>query len=213
LDWKTEWLIYNLYAQGGLSMKTVSKLFGVGTTLVHSIVYAWANVLCVTLEKFFPVPTRSQLLRSYPKSVIKKFGRANIFELLDATELGAEVGSMKTVNAILYSAYKHGSTMKWLAACDPIGYMAGDIIGAGHGGSISDPVATAVSDVLKCVPFGMAVEVDKGFLIENECALLGINCVRPMKLVDKQTQQSSADASLTQKVGKTLLKSNRTAVK
>ena len=40
-------------------------------------------------------------------------------------------------------------------------------------------------------------------MIENECALLGINCVRPIKLVDKQTQQSSADASLTQKVGKT----------
>ena len=103
-DWKMEWLVYNLYARCGLSMKRVSQLFGVGTTLVHIILYAWANMLCVTLEKFFPVPTRSQLLRLYPKSVIKKFGRANIFELLDATELGVKVGSMETVNAILYSA-------------------------------------------------------------------------------------------------------------
>ena len=77
LDWKTERLVYNLYACYGLSMKRVSKLFCAGTALVHSIVYAWANMLGVTLEKFFPVPTRSQLLRSYPKSVIKNFGRAN----------------------------------------------------------------------------------------------------------------------------------------
>ena len=99
--------------------------------------------------------------------------------------------------------YKHSSTMKWLAGCCPIGSVSEDMIGAGHGGSISDPVAAAVSRTLKCVPFGMAVEVDKGFLIENECALLGINCVRPMKLLDGQAQQSAEDAALTQKVGKT----------
>ena len=70
---------------------------------------------------------------------------------------------MNTVNTVFYSAYTHGLTMKWLDTCNPIGYMAGDMICAGHGGSISDPVATAVSVVLKCVPFGMAVEVNKFF--------------------------------------------------
>ena len=45
--------------------------------------------------------------------------------------------------------------------------------------------------------------MDKGFLIENECALLGIICIRPMKMLDKQTQQSAEDTALTQKVGKT----------
>ena len=49
---------------------------------------------------------------------------------------------------------------------------------------------------------GSKVEVDKGLLIENECALLGIGCVRPMKMVDGQKQQSADDAALTQKVGK-----------
>lgn len=127
--------------------------------------------------KVFPTPTRSQILRAYPKSVLKNFGHANIFMLLDATEIFAEIVLMKTVNAILYSAYKHMSTMKWLAGCDPIGYMWADSIGIGHGGSISDPVATAVSRILECIPFGMAVKVDKGFLIKNDCALLGIICV------------------------------------
>ena len=60
-----------------------------------------------------------------------------------------------------------------------------------------------VSNILEQVPFGSAVEVDKGFLIENLCAILGIICVRPMKLMDRQTQQSKEDVALTQKVGKT----------
>ena len=122
--------------------------------------------------------------------------------LLDATEMSVEVPSMKTVNGIMYSAYKHESTMKWLAACDTIGAVADPMIGVGHGGSISDPVATAVATILESVPFGMAVEVDKGFLIENQCARLGIICIRPMKFLNHQTQQSSADTGLTQKVGK-----------
>jgi hypothetical protein len=73
----------------------------------------------------------------------------------------------------------------------------------GHGGSISDPIFTVVSNILEQVPFGCAVEVDKGFLIENLCAILGIICIRPMKMMDRQTQQSKEDVALTQKVGKT----------
>ena len=178
-------------------------MFDISKTLVHNVVYAWANFLCVSLKKFFPSPTRSQMLRAYLQSRIRKFGNAKIFLILDATEIVAEVASMKTVNAILYSAYKHNSTLKWLAACDPIGVMHKDSIGKAHGGSISDPFATLVAKILPNLPFGTSAEVDKGFLIENLCALIGINCVRPMKRLDGQIQQSMEDTALTQKVGKT----------
>ena len=132
-------------------MARISALFHAGAMLVHDIVYAWANLLCVCLSNFFPSPTRSQMLRAYPKSFIKKNGRANIYLLLDATKIRANVASMKTVNAVLYSPYKHSSTMKWLAGCCPIGLVSEDMIGAGHCGSISDPVATALSKTLKRV--------------------------------------------------------------
>lgn len=60
-----------------------------------------------------------------------------------------------------------------------------------------------MTKILYQIPFGWAVEVDKGFLIENQCAPLGVVCIRPMKLLEKQQQQSKADVALTQKVGKT----------
>lgn len=121
--------------------------------------------------------------------------------LLDATEGFAETASMKSINAILYSAYKGHSTMKWLVGCDPIGTVWNKSISDGHGGSISDPVFTFVSNILEQVPYGSAVMVDKGFLIENLCYTLGIGTIRPMKMIDRQTQQSKEDVALTQKVG------------
>jgi len=88
--------------------------------------------------------------------------------------------------------------MKWLAGCDPIGCCCDKSISAGYVRSISDSVATSVSAILKQTPYGCAVEVDKGFLIKNDCALLGMLSIRPMKMLDHQKQ----DAGLTQKVGK-----------
>ena len=94
--------------------------------------------------------------------------------LFDAMEIRADVASIKTVNAVMYSPYKHNFTLEWLTGCCSIGALSGDIIGAGHGGSISDQVATTVSQILKSVLFGMGFKINKGFLIENKCAFLGI---------------------------------------
>lgn len=82
-------------------------------------------------------------------------------------EIGANVASMKMVNAMLYSVYKHSSTIKWLARCDTIGATWDNALGTGAGGSISNPMATAVSTILEHIPFGMCIEFAKGFLIKN----------------------------------------------
>ena len=73
----------------------------------------------------------------------------------------------------------------------------------GFPGAISDPIFTYVTKILRIVPYRFAVKVGKGFLIENQCVLRGIVCIRPMKMLNKQTQQSKEDVALTQKVGKT----------
>ena len=56
----------------------------------------------------------------------------------------------------------------------------GKALGTGHGGSIPAPAATAMSSILEAIPFGLAVEFDKGVLVENLCALLGIISLRTM---------------------------------
>jgi len=147
-----------------------------------------------------PFPSSS---RAYPASVVRKFGHAYIYMLLDATEERADTASMKTMHAALFSAYKHHSTLKWLVGSDVVGTVWSDSISDAFPGAISDNMQTVVTKILDVIPFGWAVEVDKGFLIDAECALKGVICIRPMKKLDGQTQQSKADVALTQKVGKT----------
>lgn len=169
-------------------MKRILALFGIIATLVHNIVYAWTNTLCIMLANFFPVeePDGTGLPKdcdqdSWPLECVHVAGRH-----------GALCGGIVDENCSrknIHPAYKRSSTMKWLATCDPIDAVVDGMIGAGHGRSISKPIVTAVSAILNIVPYGFEVEVGKGFLIENKCVLLGISCVCPMKLMKKQSQQ------------------------
>ena len=88
-------------------MTRILTLFGLGCMLVQEFLYAWASVLRITIRKFFSIPSQSQIVWAYPKSVPRTFGHANIFVLLDATKIDVEVASMKTVNTLMYSLYKH----------------------------------------------------------------------------------------------------------
>ena len=204
VSYRTEWLVYCIYTHSGWTQRQIAALFGIGPTLVSDIVYAWANLLDQVLLRFFPAPTRSQMLRAYPVSVLRKFSSiAIIYMLLDATEIRADVASMKNMNSALFSAYKHSSTAKWLVGSDVIGTTWSDSIPDASPGAASDPVMVAITRILEQIPAGMAVEVDKGFIIDNACAELGIICIRPVKKQKGQTQQSKVDTALTQKVGKT----------
>eukprot|EP00978_Attheya_sp_CCMP212_P011551 scaffold28544_cov78-Attheya_sp.AAC.2 len=100
----------------------------------------------------FPTPTQSQMLRTYNESVIRKFGKAHIFMLMDATEITAKKASMKLVNSALYSAYKHNSiALKWLTGMDTIGTSWHNLIprGGWYPGSVSDIVMMSVTKSLE----------------------------------------------------------------
>ncbi|KAL7528602.1 hypothetical protein ACHAWF_002622 [Thalassiosira exigua] len=143
------------------------------------------------------------MLQAYPKRIIKEFGHANNFLLLDETEIyTADVAPMKTANDVLNSAYKRNSTLKWLADCCPIGSFSKGSSGQAHDGLTSDPFSTQVSSILESIVYSCAFEVDDGFLIDNGCALGGNACIWLRKNMEKQTHQSKEDTALTQKVGK-----------
>ena len=119
-SYKDEFLVCCLCAKHNILMRRTGSLFVIGATLVHVIVSAWENVLCVRFKKFFPASTSSHILRACPKIMIQKFGYTSAFMILDATEAHADVASMNPVDVGLHSAYKNNSTMKCLVRCDPI---------------------------------------------------------------------------------------------
>ena len=202
LDWKTEWLVYNVYCHCGWTQEQVAPLFGLKSpTLVGDIIYAWANFLADSLATMFPPPTRSQLLRAYPLRMLTTFGHALIMLLLDATEVYTQDPEPLDVHAALRSDYKDRETEKILCGCDPIGCSWDEAISDGFPGAITDATEAEISAILNTVPFGMAVETDKGILVDIDCWLRGIWLVRPQKKLKLQTQQSVHDTGCTQKVG------------
>ena len=181
----------------------MAALFGTASSTISDIVYTWAVYLDSFFSRVFPVPSKLQMLRAYPTRVLASFGHARIFMHLDATEVRAEVPSIKAAHSAMHSAYKGCSTIKFLAACDTIGVVWHKSVSGGFPGAISDPVQTTVTGIImeKNIPRGLAVCVDKGFLIENECAKHGVSCIRPTKKRKGQKQQSEKETNLTQKIG------------
>jgi hypothetical protein len=149
-----------------------------------------------------PMPSRSEMLRAYSARVLASFGHARLFLHLDATEAKGETASLKQVHSCMHSDYKGGSTVKWLAACCPIGTPWYTSVSDGYPGAVSDPAQTKHSGIIeRNVPKGAAACVDKGFTIENHCAPLGVQVIRPVKKKTGQKQQSEVETNLTEKVG------------
>lgn len=136
--------------------------------------------------------------------MIHTWGGAHTWEHLDATEVQAQVSSHNEAHSAMHSDYKGRDTVKHLAGCCPIGAISGEMVPReGHPGSISDPIMTKRMRILETIPFGMSVEVDKGFCVDNQAVEQGVGVHHPCKKLKGQTQQSQADTVLTQKVGKT----------
>lgn len=198
LHWKTEYLVYCFFVRCNISMTRIAALFGIRRILVHDIVYDWAIMLRDTLAKFFPVPTRSQMLRAYPKvwlrSLVTRTSSCFLMRLRSLPRLRPWSQSMQ------YYTLHTNITLRSSGLSDVIPCHR-DSVGRLYQWRISWSsqwsFQTTVTKILEQIPFGCAVEVDKGFLIENDCALLGIHCIRPMKMLQGQTQQSKEDVALT----------------
>ena len=84
---------------------------------MSNILCEWAHILDDSLQRWFPIPTCSQMLRAYPD----RFIEAGCFLLLDAFELFCQQSSNPNVASSTHSDYKKHCTIKILGGCDPIG--------------------------------------------------------------------------------------------
>jgi hypothetical protein len=95
-------------------MGQIAPLFGLlSASSVSDVVYQWANLIDDALSAWFPTPTRSQLVRTYPAHTIRVLGDARVFIELDLTEAKTQ--------ALPDSDYKSSDTVKFLVGCDAIG--------------------------------------------------------------------------------------------
>ena len=76
-----QWLIYCLFVRAGFSMIMLRLITDIAVSYISDIISTWAVFLDQSFAKLFTNPTRSQLLKCYPETFIRKFGHARVVML------------------------------------------------------------------------------------------------------------------------------------
>ena len=205
LEWRSQYLLFSMYVRAGFSQRHLQVMFQVKScATVSDYISTWAVFLDRCMQKLFPNPTKSQILRIYPHNLVAKFGHAKVTSLMDATDQLAETPNFRKALSALYSTYHSQPGAKFLVACTPLGVVPWSWIPDGYPSSISDPKIVETTKIIEStLRFGDMTEVDKGFLIENLCIRYGVLVLRPNTMRQGQAQQSAEDSALIHKIGNT----------
>jgi len=140
-------------------------LFGIGSMTVSEI---FATVITI-LDKFFhtefgPMDFERARLTT-PLSLAEKTGHSAPAFALDALEGRHQAPRAGILNAMLFSQYKNGTTVKYLVLVSLGGFVV--YVSDAFVGSTSDNnvVIAVVPDMMKYIPRGSTIFVDKGFLL------------------------------------------------
>jgi hypothetical protein len=202
-NWKDDYLAYSIYLRSGATQEFVACLCGISSSRMSEILHEWTQVLDKSLQRWFPTPTWSQVLRAYPQRFFEADNHAMCYMLLDAVEIFAQQSSNPNVASTTHSDYKKHCTVKFLAACGLIGEVPAEWVPDGRGGRASDVMMTDHTNILRFVPYGHTCKVDKGFIVNLIAAREGVIVDRPQKRQRNQKQQSAVDTAQTQKIGNT----------
>ena len=138
--------------------------------------YFWSMIpiLRVLLKNFIVCPSREQIKDNLPYS-FRPFP-TTVF-VLDCTEIPVCSPSCIRCRTQTWSQYKKRHTIKVLIGVTPCGMIVYN--GPCYGGKASDNFLFTASKLLeRCQP-GDSIMVDKGFRIEEECKLKGVQLIRP----------------------------------
>uniref|UniRef100_A0A8D8XB18 DDE Tnp4 domain-containing protein n=1 Tax=Cacopsylla melanoneura TaxID=428564 RepID=A0A8D8XB18_9HEMI len=166
-----------------LPLFVLSGMFGVVDSTISNIFLTYLSVIHKLLFKGMlkEIPCR-ELNRAAAPACFATFPNTRI--VLDCTEIEVAIPSNLRTQREVYSSYKHRHTFKVLIGISTnavITYVS-DL----YPGSTSDKVITKECGVLSHMTAGDLILCDKGFLISDLCAPLGVNVNIPPFLTNPQ---------------------------
>lgn len=165
----------------GLLEQDLAYRFGVHISTVSRVWTFWVDFLSGYLTQVDWWPTRDITQRYMPHCFLDSYPTTRV--ILDCTELFIETPSDYNVQSDTYSTYKSHNTAKGLIAVSPNGYVAfaSDLAP----GRMSDKGITQQSGICSLLEEGDSVMADRGFLIEEDLAKVGVKLNIPPFLKGK----------------------------
>jgi len=169
--------------------------FGVSQSTVSRITTTWINLIYhsfKTIDRFPPW----HIVKKYMPDVFKR-SYPHTRVIIDATEFAIERPSSLSSQSSTFSSYKNKNTVKVLIGITPSGAVS--FVSKCFEGSISDKRLVEVSGLLDKLEAGDEIMADKGFLIQDLLAPLGVRLNVP-PLLKSGCQMASEDVILTKKI-------------
>lgn len=175
-----------------LSFQCLAVLFQMTRQACSNNFVYMIKLLCQLLEKTIYWPTEEEFASNLPKC-FENYPLVRV--VLDCTEIPVERPGCLKCRLRLYSHYKGCETLKLLIGVTPSGLI--NYISKVFGGRASDKAIFNQSCIFNNLkPTVDMIMVDKGFDIENECAMNHIKLIIPPKL-GKRTQFPKQEVALT----------------
>ena len=184
-DYATQYLIVLMICRHGLDFKFAAHMTNVSDVTIGRIFNGWVTFLSTLFDELDTRPHQKFLAKKMPK-IFKETGHGTTDLVLDATEFKFDTASNFDINTLMFSHYKNHATGKALIGISAHGM--GVIFSEVYPGSISDTEITEKTQVLNYVTEGHEIMTDRGFSIQDLCAIKGVSLNRP-KQKDSESNQ------------------------
>jgi len=179
----------------GLFETDLAVRFGLSQSSISRITTTWINLMFHSLKALYRFPPWHIVKKYMPETFRKQYPNTRI--IIDATEFAVERPSSLVTQSSTFSTYKNRNTVKVLVGIMPSGPVT--FVSDCYEGSISDKKLVQVSGLLDKLEPGDEVMADKGFLIQDILAPLGVRLNVP-PLMKANTQMAADDVILTKKI-------------
>ena len=175
-SYETQYLIVMMICRHGLDFKFVGYMANVSNVTIGRIFNGWVVFLSTLYNQLNLRPDQKFLQAKMPE-IFMKTGHGTTDLVIDATEFRFNKASNLDLSGLMFSHYKNTTTGKALVGIAPHGM--GIIFSEVYPGSISDTEITEKTDVLSYVSEDHEIMSDRGFSIQDLCAIKGVSLNRP----------------------------------
>ena len=185
--YESQFLCTLVICRHGIDLRFMAFIMDTSESTVQRIFNGWVMFLATLFNRLDLTPAHGCLLQKMSK-VFMDTGHGLTDIIIDATEFKFQCASNFELNSLMFSNYKNTQTGKALIGISPhgMGLLFSDI----YPGSISDSEITEKSGVLQFVEESHEIMSDRGFAIQDMCAIKGVFLNRPKQKDADQFSQS-----------------------
>lgn len=188
-----EFFLFMVHLSVGLTQRDLAHRFNIHQSTVSRIITTWANFLYTVLGSVRIWMSEEEVKAHLPNE-FQDYPDTQV--VIDCTELRCQTPSSLLLQSEVFSTYKSHCTFKGLIGMAPHGAIT--FVSSLYAGSVSDKELFKQSGIVSLLKPGMAIMVDKGFLVDD---CVPCKVYRPAYL-SKREQMSADEVRETQSIAR-----------